>query len=84
MDRTLWTNQVATPFSRQTPLDFFLWGYVKDRVYATPICDVAELRRKITDVISTITSDMLNNTWAEIEYRLDILRATNGAYVEVY
>jgi hypothetical protein len=60
-----------------------LWGYVKDRVYATPIRDVAGLRRKITDVIRTITSDMLNNTWAEIECRLDILRATNGAYVEV-
>jgi hypothetical protein len=39
---------------------------------------------KITDVIRTITSDMLNNTWAEIEYRLDILGATNGAHVEVY
>jgi hypothetical protein len=61
-----------------------LWGYVKDRVYATPIRDVVELRRKITDVIRTITSDKLNNTWAEIEYRLDILRATNGAHVEVY
>jgi hypothetical protein len=65
-----------------TPLDFFLWGYVKDRVYATPIRDVAGLRRKIADVIRTITSDMLK-TWAEIEYRLDILRATNGAHVEV-
>jgi hypothetical protein len=60
-----------------------LWGYVKDRVYATPIRSVAELRRKITDVIRTITSDMLNNTWTEIKYRLDILRATNGAHVEV-
>jgi hypothetical protein len=60
-----------------------LWGYVKDRFYATPISDVAELRRKITDVIRTITSDMLNNTWAEIKYRSDILRATNGANVEV-
>lgn len=61
----------------------FLWDFVKDRFYATPISDVAELRRKITNVICTITSDMLNSTWAEIEYRLDILSATNGAYVEV-
>jgi hypothetical protein len=45
-----------------TPFDFFLWGYVKDRVYAIPIRDISELRRKITDVIRTITSDMLNNT----------------------
>jgi hypothetical protein len=37
-----------------TYLDFFLWGYAKYRVYATPIRDVAELRRQITDVIRTI------------------------------
>jgi hypothetical protein len=59
-----------------TPINFFLWGNVNDRVYATPIRDVAELRRKTTYVIRTITSDMLNKTWTEIEYRLDILRAT--------
>ena len=33
---------------------------------------------------STVNEEMLKNTWREIEYRLDILRATNGAHVEVY
>jgi hypothetical protein len=28
--------------------------------------------------------DMLLNVWNEIVYRLDVLRATNGAHVEVY
>ena len=27
---------------------------------------------------------MLQRTWQEIEYRLDVLRATNGAQIEVY
>jgi len=27
---------------------------------------------------------MLENTWAEIDYRLDVLRATKRAHVEVY
>ena len=26
-----------------TPLDFFPWGYVKDRVFATPVNDTGEL-----------------------------------------
>jgi len=26
---------------------------------------------------------MLENTWREIDYRLDVLRATKGAHVEV-
>ena len=26
-----------------TPLDFFLWGYVKDRVFSTPVPDITNL-----------------------------------------
>ena len=67
-----------------TPLDFFLWGYVKDRVYRTPVRDVETLESRIIEVLATVNEEMLENTWREIEYRLDILRATNGAHVEVY
>lgn len=67
-----------------TPLDFFLWGYVKDRVYATRVNDRVELKRRIRDVINSVTEDMLRNTWREMEYRFDILRATQGAHVQVH
>ena len=67
-----------------TPLDFFLWGYVKNRVYRTPVRDVETLQSRIIEVLATVNEEMLENTWREIEYRLDILRATNGAHVEVY
>ena len=67
-----------------TPLDFFLWGYVKDRVYRTPVRDVETLQSRTIEVLATVNEEMLENTWREIEYRLDILRATNGAHVEVY
>jgi hypothetical protein len=30
------------------------------------------------------TENMLENTWREIDYRLDVLRATKGAHIEVY
>jgi hypothetical protein len=33
--------------------------------------------------IETVTQKSLENTWRKIEYRLDILRATTGAHVEV-
>lgn len=67
-----------------TPLDFFLWGYVKDRVYATPVPDLNTLRRRITEIVASVTQDMLTNTWREIDYRLDVLRATKGAHIEIY
>ena len=30
-----------------TPLDFFLWGYVKDIVYRTKVRDVSDLQQRI-------------------------------------
>jgi len=41
------------------------------------------LKARITYAFATITEDMLENTWREIDYRLDVLRATKGAHVEV-
>ncbi|KAG8239388.1 hypothetical protein J437_LFUL015662 [Ladona fulva] len=67
-----------------TPLDFFLWGFIKEHVYATKVDNIPMLRCHITDAIVTVTEDMLQRTWQEIEYRLDILGATNGSHVEVY
>lgn len=65
-----------------TPLDFFLWGYVKDEVYRTRVPDIQTLWQRITTVVESIPPVMLANTWTEIDYRLDVLRATKGAYVE--
>ena len=62
-----------------TPFNFFLWEYVKDKVFSTPIPDITNLKARITDAFATITEDMLGNTWREIDYRLDVLRATKGS-----
>ena len=67
-----------------TPLDFFLWGYVKDIVYQTKVRDMTDLKQRISNAIATIDEAMLQRTWQEIEYRLDVLRATNGAHIEIY
>jgi len=67
-----------------TPLDLFLWGYVKDKMFSTPVPDIANLKARIADAFATITEHMLENMRSEIDYRLDVLRATKGAHVEVY
>ena len=66
------------------PLDFFLLQYVKDKVFSTPVPDIINLKARIIDAFATITEDMFENTWREIDYRLDVLRATKGEHVEVY
>ena len=67
-------------------MDFFLRGYVKDIVYRTKVTYVGDLQQRIGLIKArdTVTVDMLARTWLEIEYRLDILHATDGAHVEVY
>ena len=67
-----------------TPLDFFLWGFVKDNVYMRRVSNIDDLKARITTAIASVDADMLAATWREIDYRLDILRATKGAHVEVY
>jgi hypothetical protein len=64
-------------------LDFFLWGYVKDIVYKTPVTSLNELKLRIVAAIETVTLQMLEKTWREIEYCLDNLRAMKGVHVEV-
>ena len=85
--RSRWTGRDGpTPWPPRspdiTPLYFSLWGYVKDKVFSTPVPDITNLKARITDAFATITEDMLGNTWREIDYRLDVLRATKGAHVE--
>ena len=67
-----------------TPMDFFLWGYVKNIVYAEKIRDLVHLRERITAALTTVTPEMIQRTWSEIDYRFDICRATNGAHIETY
>ena len=51
---------------------------------STPVLDITNLKANITEAFATITEYMLENTWREIDYRLDVLRATKGAHVEMY
>lgn len=42
-----------------TPLDVFLWVYVKDIMYQTKTSDITDLNQKITDAIMTTDKAML-------------------------
>lgn len=67
-----------------TPLDFFLWGYVKDIVYRSKIRNITNLIKRITDAIDTIDESMLQRTWQEIIHRLHSLRSSDGDHIEIY
>ena len=59
-----------------SPLDFFLWGYIKNIVYAEKMRNIQHLQERITSATETVTRDKIQKTWQEIEFRLDVSRAT--------
>jgi hypothetical protein len=66
-----------------TSCDFFLWGYVKDVVYVSPLPnDLQELRQRIIAAVTTINRDMLERVWTEMDYRIDVCRVTRGSHIE--
>jgi len=65
------------------PCGFFLWGYVKDQVYVSPLpASIPELKVRIRTAIKTITADMLQTVWNKLDYRVDVCRITKGAHIE--
>ncbi|GBN28761.1 hypothetical protein AVEN_162291-1 [Araneus ventricosus] len=66
-----------------TPLDFCLWGYVKQHMCSERINDIIHLEQRITDVIHSVTPDIRTRVWEELDYRLDVCRATNGTHIQL-
>ncbi|GBL98879.1 hypothetical protein AVEN_165708-1 [Araneus ventricosus] len=61
------------------PLDFFSWGYIKDKLYSSRMTNIEELKVRITEVISTIPQFTLVNIWIELDYHLDVTWDTRSA-----
>ncbi|GFU67604.1 transposable element Tc3 transposase [Trichonephila clavipes] len=58
-----------------TPLDYFLWGYVKSLVYA----DKTQTEENIHRVIAYIRPQMLEKVIEKWTSRLDYIRASRGS-----
>ncbi|GBM40439.1 hypothetical protein AVEN_122651-1 [Araneus ventricosus] len=60
-----------------TPRDFFLWDYVKDKVYVPPMPTMLQaLQERITVAVTDI------DVWTELDYRWYVCRVTKGAHIE--
>lgn len=66
-----------------TPCDFFLWGFVKSKVFTTPIADIPELKERIQQAFTLITRDMLCNVIKAYENRLHEIIENDGSHIEV-
>ena len=75
-------NNLPPRSSYATPCDFFIWGYVEDQVYVPPLpASIPELKVRIGTATETITAEMLQTVWNELDYRVDVCRITTGAHI---
>ncbi|CAH1955285.1 unnamed protein product [Acanthoscelides obtectus] len=54
-----------------TPLDFFLWGYLKSKVYVNKPATLQELKSNIIAEINAIEPTMLQNVIENFDHRMD-------------
>ncbi|GFU82375.1 uncharacterized protein TNCV_1232281 [Trichonephila clavipes] len=65
-----------------TPADFWLWGYLKSRVYLSGPSSLSELKDAIRREASSIHPDMLHSAVAGFVTRLECLLPCGGGHVE--
>jgi len=60
-----------------TPLDFSVWGYIKDKFFVPPLPAVLEeLQAWKIEAVVTTDVEMINRIWDKIAYRWDICHVT--------
>lgn len=62
--------------------DFFLWGYVKGQVYQSPVRSLAQLKRRIREVVRGISTRTLCNAFEAVPLRLRRCLRLRGGYPE--
>ncbi|GBN02103.1 hypothetical protein AVEN_9672-1 [Araneus ventricosus] len=65
-----------------TPMDFFLWGYLRQQVYATPLPTLQDLQRRITDDCANMTPAMLHRVQREVQARVQMCIVADGEKFE--
>ena len=53
-----------------TPLDFFLWGYVKEKVFSSQPTSIEDMKERISNAFKCVTLETLMNVQADIKRRI--------------
>ena len=61
-----------------SPLDFWLWGYLKDKVYSHSVATLQELRDAIEDELQSIPAGMVHNATLSVVENAKKLISING------
>ena len=65
-----------------TPLDFFLWGHVKQQVYATRPENVQDLKDRIERACRAVSPQVLRRVREAVLNRTVLCEERNGSHFE--
>jgi len=65
-----------------TPPDYFLWGYLKGRVYQNKPRTIDALKANITEEIQAVTADVLARTFQNMARRVHSCLDANGGHFQ--
>ena len=65
-----------------SPPDFFLWGYLKDRVYAGKPRTITELKEAIREEMRAIPKSVCKNVMDNFVLRMKKCTELNGGHLE--
>jgi len=78
---TIVQRQFRTKFGKQPPSDNSTRRRYAQFQETGCVC-IMELKVRIRTAIETITADMQQTVWNELDYRADVCRLTKGAHIE--
>ena len=65
------------------PCDFYLWGYLKSKVYSNPIPETCEqLKKNIRREIRKINNETLTSVYDNVLVRLQRCMGQSGGWIE--
>ena len=77
------TENIWPPYSPDlNPLDFFLWGYLKDKVYTPEPATLQDLKNAFRREIEKITPEICESLIDNFKKRLDVIIAQKGRHNE--
>ena len=65
-----------------SPLDFFLWGYLKSKVYNPRPATLDQLEQNIRNQVAALDPAMINRAILDMRSRAERCIANNGGHVE--
>jgi len=65
-----------------TPVDFFLWGHLKNYIYQKPVLNREDLFNRIIEAVASISPDMIINTQQSLLKRARLCIDANGTQFE--